>query len=75
MPSVDVIFLEGFKQSVYPKIEVIRSEVDPEPLNVTNVIARITDVPDLGDGIPQFAFEQEDELLDLILEQISSARE
>jgi len=42
---------------------------------VTNVIARITDVPDLGDGIPQFAFEQEDELLDLILEQISSARE
>jgi len=73
MPSVDVIFLEGFKQSVYPKIEVIRSEVDPEPLNVTNVIARITDVPDLGDGIPQFAFEQEAELLQFILEHIKSA--
>ena len=73
MSTVDIIFLEGLKQSVYPKIEVIRSEVDPEPLKVTNVIARITDCQSFDDGIPQFSFDQEAELLQFILEHIKSA--
>lgn len=74
MPTVDIIFLEGFKQSAYPKIEVIRSAVDSEPLRVTNVIARITDCQSFDDEIPRFAFEQEAELLEFILERIKTYR-
>lgn len=74
VPTADIIFLEGFKQSAYPKIEVIRSAVDPAPLEITNVIARISDCPGSDDGILQFAFDQEAELVEFIIEQIKSAR-
>ena len=32
-PEADIIFLEGLKDSIYPKIEVIRSERSKKPVS------------------------------------------
>ena len=68
LPTVDIVLLEGYKQSSYPKVEVIRYDVDPEPLELTNVIARVTDC-EFDDGILQFGFGQEAELVKYLMEQ------
>ena len=67
--AADIVFLEGFKQSAYPKIEVIRTDVDPEPLKASNVIARVIDGKGFDDGILQFTFDQETELLGFSIPQ------
>lgn len=43
-PEADIILLEGFKNSDYMKIEVIREEVSKEPYCKNNVIAYYSDV-------------------------------
>ena len=67
-PPVDIVLLEGYKQSSYPKVEVIRYDVDPEPLELTNVIARVTDC-EFNDGILQFGFGEEAELVRYLMKQ------
>lgn len=67
-PPVDIVLLEGYKQSSYPKVEVIRHDVDPEPLELTNVIARVTDC-EFNDGILQFGFGEEAELVRYLMKQ------
>ena len=43
-PEADVIFLEGFKSSAYPKIEVWRKENSPAPVcNPATVLALATE--------------------------------
>ncbi len=71
---VDIVLLEGYKQSSYPKVEVIRSDVDPQPLELVNVIARVTDCQ-FDDGILQFGFGQEDELVEYLIEQTQQSDE
>ena len=65
-PQVDIVFLEGYKESQYPKIEIIRQAVDANPLGVSSVIARVTDGDSIEDQIPLFRFGQEAELADFI---------
>ncbi|HAA08963.1 MAG: molybdopterin-guanine dinucleotide biosynthesis protein B [Syntrophomonadaceae bacterium] len=67
--QVDIIFLEGYKKSQHPKIEIIRQEVDAHPLGVSNVIARVTDGDGFEDQIPLFRFGQEAELADFLVQK------
>jgi molybdopterin-guanine dinucleotide biosynthesis protein MobB len=53
--GVDIIILEGFKSSSVPKIEVLRREHHPVPLdNLESRLAFVTDVPDLVTALPRF---------------------
>lgn len=66
-PLADVILLEGFKSSAYPKIELLRSETSLSPAcDPETCIAYVSDVP-LQIGKPCFSFGQATELADLIL--------
>lgn len=67
---VDLILIEGYKESDYPKIEIIRREIDPAPLGVTEVIARVADFTISDDPVPCFQFGQEDKLTQFIVEYI-----
>ncbi|MDD3852473.1 MAG: molybdopterin-guanine dinucleotide biosynthesis protein B [Syntrophomonadaceae bacterium] len=58
----DLIITEGFKQYHYPKIEVLRKDIDPNPLPLDNVIARVSDFDLSSCSEPGFSFEQTDEL-------------
>lgn len=49
----DLIILEGYKRSEFPKIEVHRKEIGPPLLALKNLIAIATDEP-LGNDIKQF---------------------
>lgn len=42
--DADIILLEGFKNSEYPKIEVIREKIYAEPFCQNNVLAYFSDV-------------------------------
>ncbi len=54
-PEADLILLEGFKHSLYPKLEIIRSDVsqsgvcDPETL-----LGLVTDLPLAFNNVPVF---------------------
>jgi len=65
--DVDLVITEGFKGKDFPKIEVLRREISTSTLEVTNVLARVTDFP-LVDSVPTFSFEQQDEITALIME-------
>lgn len=58
----DLIITEGFKQYHYPKIEVLRKDIDPNPLRLDNVIARVSDFDLSSYSEPVFSFEQTVEL-------------
>ena len=47
LDSFDLVMIEGNKKSKNPKIEVVRSAINPEPLLPENTIAVITDRRDL----------------------------
>lgn len=69
--DVDVVLLEGYKATVYPKIEVVRAARDPLPLpDLENRIAFVTDVADLWGGFPCFGLEQVEALTDFVMEQM-----
>lgn len=72
-PYVDVILLEGYKESSHPKIEVVRQAVDANPLGVSNVMVRITDCDGFDDRIPQFGFGEEAELAEFLVEKVINA--
>lgn len=54
--GVDLIVLEGYKQSRYPKVEVVRQACDPKPIpGLEGRVAIVTDVPTLQTGELQIA--------------------
>ncbi len=65
--DVDLVITEGFKGKDFPKIEVLRQEISTSTLEITNVIARVTDFT-LEDSVPTFSFEQQEEITAFILE-------
>lgn len=49
-PEADLIFLEGFKKSIYPKIEIIRKGNSSESVcNKENLIAIVSDIEDFNE--------------------------
>lgn len=74
-PEVDVILLEGFKYSEYPKIEVIRkgnsSESVCDPKNLLGIVTDLTkaelDVSGEMLDIPLLGLEETERLVDYLL--------
>ena len=71
--GVDFIIAEGFKRETYPKVEVFRKEIHPQPLapDLENVIAVVSDDP-LPLDIPCFKLNDISGIADLIEERIVS---
>ncbi|MBC8573431.1 molybdopterin-guanine dinucleotide biosynthesis protein B [Jingyaoa shaoxingensis] len=77
-PEVDVILLEGFKYSEYPKIEVIRkgnsSESVCDPKNLLGIVTDLTkaelDVNGETLDIPLFGSEETERLTDYFLSKM-----
>lgn len=69
-PDADVILLEGFKGSEYPKIELIRKGNSEKcASNPTGLIGIVTDTDmDVIPGIPMYGFEEIEAVADRILE-------
>jgi molybdopterin-guanine dinucleotide biosynthesis protein B len=61
----DIVLVEGFKQSTYPKIEVHRKTVGPVLINMHNVIAYATDEP-LETNLRQFELNESKGIVDFI---------
>jgi len=51
--GVDLILTEGYKRANKPKIEVLRTQLDPEPLcsKTDNLLALVVDKIDIDEGI------------------------
>lgn len=73
-PEADVILLEGFKYSDYPKVELVRRETAAEPVcDPRFVIAYVTDIGEFSpwkEGVPCFGFDEVEALADFLLERI-----
>ena len=67
-PEADVILLEGFKDSAYPKIEVVRAGNSEGPVcDPATLLAVCSDLPlELGD-IPVLGLDDAERAADLIL--------
>lgn len=52
LENLDLILIEGNKKTGNPKIEVIRSDLNPEPLLLPNTVAIVTDRRDLEVEVP-----------------------
>lgn len=70
-PEADLILLEGFKYSNFPKVEIVRSEISCHPVsNPETVIAYISDLEIFSHEIKQFRLEEIKELSDYIYKHI-----
>ena len=70
-PDLDLIIIEGFKEAPYPKIEIIRQDISEELLDISNVIARVTDFNlNNDDDTKTFKFEEIEQILDFIIHRI-----
>jgi molybdopterin-guanine dinucleotide biosynthesis protein B len=65
--GVDLVITEGYKKELTKKIEVIRSEISSEPLQLENLIARVCDFH-VDHEVPEFAFDQYKEIADFLIE-------
>lgn len=67
--GVDLIIVEGYKQEQYPKIEVVRSAIQTEPVcRPADLLAVVSDIP-LTLGIPWFFLNDSVGLADFIIEK------
>jgi molybdopterin-guanine dinucleotide biosynthesis protein MobB len=69
--GADIIITEGFKREKYPKMEVFRKGIHPQPLSpqLQNVIAVVSDCP-LSLGIPCMDLNDIKGIADIIEERI-----
>lgn len=75
-PEADLILLEGFKYSEYPKIEIVRGEVSSSPVSKPEtVIAYMSDQDRFSKDIRQFALHEVEELAEYIYRQVIEHRE
>ena len=67
-PEADVLLLEGFKYSNWPKVEVVRGAVSSAPVcDRDTLLALVSDLP-LEAGVPVLGLEDTEGLARLILE-------
>ncbi|NMA58229.1 molybdopterin-guanine dinucleotide biosynthesis protein B [Clostridium cochlearium] len=70
-PNADLILLEGFKFSDYPKVEIIRKEVSSMPItNPKTVIAYVSDHEKFNGKIKQFHLDDIEGLTDYLYNYI-----
>lgn len=70
--ETELVILEGYKESPYPKIEVLREETGREPLGVEHTIAYVSDFS-LPTDLPVFTFEQVREISAFILDYFKNS--
>ena len=77
-PEADLILLEGFKQTEYPKIEIVRKAVSSSPVcDPAGLTALVTDCEVTGpafagyEGIPVFQTDETVKLTDYLLEKLN----
>lgn len=74
MPEAELIILEGFKDSSYPKIEVIRSANLKAPASdIKTCVALVSDL-NLEYGIPVFGLNSIGEIADFIADGVKDGR-
>jgi len=73
LKDLDLILVEGNKKTGNPKIEVIRSDLNPEPLLLPNTIALVTDLRDLEVGVPVIDIADHTALADFICSEFLGA--
>ncbi len=74
LDSFDLVIIEGNKKSKNPKIEVVRSAINPEPLLPENTIAVITDRTDLELDLPVLELNNSKALADFIINYFFSQK-
>ena len=71
-PSADFILLEGFRSLTLPKIEVVRAATGREVVSPPeDLIAVVTDIPDLPAGVPCFPLDDAEPLADWLAARVS----
>ncbi|MBN2006233.1 MAG: molybdopterin-guanine dinucleotide biosynthesis protein B [Anaerolineae bacterium] len=74
--DVDLILLEGYKEGLHPKIEVVRAARDPHLLHdLAGRVACVTDVAGLPWDGPCFGFDDIPALADFIVARFVERRE
>lgn len=74
-PEADLILLEGFKDSAYPKLEIIRGANSSACVcRNHHLCAAVTDLPpeeieDLPENVPLFGLEDAEKIADFILQE------
>lgn len=66
----DLVIVEGYKNEALPKIEVIRGDIDPEPMFLPQTIALVSDFP-LPAGINVFSPQAIEEIARFILASLN----
>ena len=66
-PEADLILLEGFKWTDYPKIELVRRGISERPVcRPETLLALVTDTDCRISGVPVYGFEDVEPLADLL---------
>ncbi|MGR6836221.1 molybdopterin-guanine dinucleotide biosynthesis protein B [Syntrophomonas erecta] len=65
--GIDLVITEGFQEAGYPKIEVLREEIDTNIMDLDQVIARVADFEIPAQNEPCFKFDQLDDVVDLLI--------
>jgi len=66
--DMDLIIVEGYKNEDLPKIEVLRQEIDPEPMLLPSTLALISDF-NLESPVAVFNCNQIAEIAEFVLQQ------
>lgn len=76
-PEADLILLEGFKQSRWPKLEVVRAANSQDFVcPVDTLLALVTDLPlDNVTTIPKVALDDIDAIAELIVQYVHNLRQ
>ena len=65
-PEADIVILEGYKESSFPKIEMRRYN-EPLDIDPDTVVAIVSDIPDIETEVPVFKYDELDETADFII--------
>lgn len=70
-PEADLILLEGFKGSCWPKLELVRAGNSEQPVcDPTTLLALVTDLPVAPDGVPTIPFGDSRAAAELIVNHV-----
>ena len=73
-PEADLILLEGFKWTAYPKLELVRAGVSASPVcDPATLIGLVTDTEARLPGVPAFAFGDVEAIASLLEQEARHA--
>ncbi len=70
--GLDIVLVEGFKNEDLPKIQILRSEVLRQPMQLDQTIAVAADFDIAGIDVPVFPLDPADELIGFLVEYFLS---